>query len=160
MLPVTKTNCHNYVPAPNLNGSSNVSRVCAICILESHIGQIKEVQTRLTSHGGIFESKTAGPKTDSGWEYTNHQTWTSKLRAAKVKCYRVVEALKKLYEEQLDMIEEWGIDEALYLWQLARNECCKVPEYKYVGDDRKQVTLLEETKDVKSIPIANSAPRR
>lgn len=159
MLQVTKTNCHNYVPAPNVDGSSNVARACAICIMESHIDQIKEVQTRLTSRGGIFESKITGPKTDNGWEYTNHQTWTSKWRTVKVKCSRVVEALEKLHDEQPDMIEEWGIDEALYLWELARDECCKVPGYKYVGNALKEVILLEDTKEAKSTPITIPAPK-
>ena len=76
-----------------------------------------------------------------------------------MKCYRVVEALEKLHDEQPDMIEEWGIDEALYLWELGRDECCKVPGYKYVGNAPKEVTLLEDSKAAKSTPIAVPAPK-
>ncbi|CAA9966998.1 hypothetical protein PTMSG1_10357 [Pyrenophora teres f. maculata] len=163
MAPATKASCHNYFPAPNLDVSSTTAAgTCTICALKSHIEEIKEIQTALDSRGGIFKSKTAEPRTKNGWMYANHQTWTKKWREAKIKCCRFVEALEKLRDEHPDMIEDWGMDEALYLWELAADECCKVPGYKYVGDALKDDMALGETKAAESTvptPIVISAPR-
>jgi hypothetical protein len=32
------------------------------------------------------------------------------------------------------MAEQWGLDEALYIWELAKDECSQVPGYGHVGD--------------------------
>ncbi|EDU47544.1 hypothetical protein PtrSN002B_000870 [Pyrenophora tritici-repentis] len=163
MAPATKASCHGYFPVPNLNVPPIAAApACTICALESHIEEIKGIQAALDSRGGIFKSKMAEPKTENGGMYADHQTWMRKWRGAKIKCCRLVEALERLRDEHPDMMEYWGIDEALYLWELAADECCKVPGYKYVGDAPEEDIALEDTKEVEStasIPIVIPAPK-
>ncbi|RMZ67428.1 hypothetical protein GMOD_00001348 [Pyrenophora seminiperda CCB06] len=159
MPPVAKTNCHNYVPAPNLNVSPSIAtRSCPICLLQSHIDKIKDVQIGLSNRGGIFKSK----KPDNCWRYIGHKNWINKWRAAKIQCCRFLGALEKLHDDHPDMRQAWGLDEALYLWEMATDECCRVPGYKYLGDAAEGDVSLECTKKlepIESIPIAIQATR-
>ncbi|KAH6878715.1 hypothetical protein BKA58DRAFT_398726 [Alternaria rosae] len=128
---------HNYAYAPNLIFESAFS-VCAVCTTEARISEVRAAKSALASRGGIFESSKAGPELrtngvdDQSW--MSHKDCTSRWKRAKLDCWRLVATLEKLRDEQSDMAEEWGVDEALYLWELARDECWKVPGCRYLED--------------------------
>jgi hypothetical protein len=40
-----------------------------------------------------------------------------------------------------------GLDEALYIWELKRDECCRVPGYRYMDDE--EMPKIEKRDEVK-----------
>lgn len=142
---------HNYAYAPNLIPKSSFS-VCAVCITEVRIGEVRSAKSALASRGGIFESSKAGPELrtngidDQNW--MSHKNCTSRWKRAKLDCWRLVATLEELRDEQSDMAEEWGVDEALYLWEIAREECWKVPGCRYLEDLAPNKTKLTSRSQV------------
>ncbi|KAI4907530.1 hypothetical protein J4E90_009559 [Alternaria incomplexa] len=146
---------HNYTYAPNLVPDSALS-VCAVCITEARIGEVKFATFALARRGGIFESSKAGPELrtngidDLGW--MSHKDCTSRWKRAKLDCWRLVANLENLRDEQFDMAEEWGVDEALYIWELARDECWKVPGCQYLEyPASKEVDLTSRSPAIENV---------
>jgi hypothetical protein len=128
---------HSYTQAPNLSPSLSPS-VCAVCFTEARIAEVKAVQAALTRRGGIFGSSNAGPdwcSTDGDVKkWMNHRDWTRQWRRTRLDCWRLVAKLEKLQDEKSDLVEEWGVDEALDLWERAKEECSQVPGFQHVED--------------------------
>ncbi|CAG5172516.1 uncharacterized protein ALTATR162_LOCUS7485 [Alternaria atra] len=128
---------HSYTQAPNLSPSLSQS-VCAVCFTEARIAEVKAVQAALTRRGGIFGSSNAGPdwcSTDGDVKkWMNHRDWTRQWRRTRLDCWRLVAKLEKLQDEKSDLVEEWGVDEALDLWERAKEECSQVPGFQHVED--------------------------
>jgi len=146
---------HNYTYAPNLIPDSALS-VCAVCITEARIGEVKFATFALARRGGIFESSKAGPELrtngidDLGW--MSHKDCTGRWKRAKLDCWRLVATLENLRDEHFDMAEEWGVDEALYLWELARDECWKVPGCQYLEyPGSKEVKLTSRSPVIETV---------
>jgi hypothetical protein len=99
------------------------------------INDIKIAQAALARRGGIFESSKAGPALcttdfdDKKW--MSHKDWIRQWMRAKVNFWRLVATLEKLRDEHVEVVEERGVNEALCLWELAKDECWQVPGFRY-----------------------------
>ncbi|RAR01102.1 hypothetical protein DDE82_006791 [Stemphylium lycopersici] len=165
MPPVIKAPCHNYTPVPNILPSLSL-QYCAVCIVQTRIDRVKATQIALAQRGGVFESSTKGPQwsTIDGptRKQVSHKDLLNKWRAAKINCCKLVEALEKMRDKKPEMVDEWGIDEALYLWELAKDECCRVPGYKYLEESsaKKEIEKKTEAKDLPQVeaPVSKHTP--
>jgi hypothetical protein len=129
--------------------------------METCINDIKIAQAALARRGDIFESSKAGPSlctTDSDdKKWVSHKDRTRQWMRAKANCWRLVAALEKLQDEEVEMVKERGVNEALYLWELAKDERWQVPGFRYaefsVSKEGKLITRPQATK-----AASNSVP--
>ena len=128
---------HGYTCVPNITPDLSIS-VCAVCFTEARIAEVKATQAALSRRGGIFDSSNAGGEwctTESNAKkWMTHRDWTKQWRRTRLNCWRLEATLEKLQDERCDMAEQWGLDEALYIWELAKDECSQVPGYGHTGD--------------------------
>jgi hypothetical protein len=124
-----EANCtHNYTRAPNLLPDTPSLSVCAPCLINFFITDIELAQAVLARRGGIFGSWSAGFHRDEQRKlWMTHRDCTNQWRKAKISCMRGVELLEKLRDEHPEDVEKWGLDEALYIWELKKDGCCCVP---------------------------------
>jgi hypothetical protein len=111
--------------------------------------EIELAQAVLTRRGGIFDSWSVGAHRDEQRKlWMTHRDCTNMWRTAKVSCMRGIELLEKLKDEHPDDVEKWGLDEALYIWELKKDGCCRVPGYRYVNDvEKREVEEMEEVEE-------------
>ncbi|KAG9188564.1 hypothetical protein G6011_07269 [Alternaria panax] len=126
---------HGYTYTPNLFLGLSES-VCAVCFTEARIAEVKATQAALSRRGGIFGSSNAAgdwcTTNDNIKKWMTHRDWTKQWRRTRLNCWRLVETLEKLQDERCDMAQEWGLDEALYIWEMAKDECSQVPGYGHM----------------------------
>lgn len=118
------------------------SLVCAPCVMEHCIAEIRETQAGLKRRGGIFQSKTR----------PYHGISAKNWRRAKVKCSKAITTLAKLQDECPIEAEQCGVVEALKIWEEARDECCVVPGFGYTTDEveRQTENVAEATSSIVS----------
>jgi hypothetical protein len=129
--------------------------------MEARIREVKFTQAALARRGGIFESSNAGPEVYAaiidGQNRMTHKDWTSRWKRVKLDCWRLVVTLEKIRDERLEIVEEWGVDEALYLWELAKDECWQVPGCRYVDNcasDEEKLTQQSQAAETVSEPAS------
>jgi hypothetical protein len=118
-------------PCPlELQSKPGSRKLCPPCLIDDHITDIRSIKIAFESRGGIFSSKThlGGPFDLRHKDYV--RMWT----VAKIECYRDVELLEKLRNDDPEQAKELGVLEGLERWEQAREELCRVLGYKYVDD--------------------------
>jgi hypothetical protein len=129
------------------------------------IEEVKLAQTVLARRGGIFESHGAGIKLDEDRKKDlTHRDCTNQWRTAKLGCLKGVESLEKLRDKHPDEVEKWGLDEALNIWELKREGCCRVPGYRYDDKEMPKIEKRDEVKEevapeVKQEPTPEPSPK-
>jgi hypothetical protein len=152
--------CSHPCP-PELLSKPFSRKLCPSCLIDDHISDIRAIKIAFERRGGIFDSKThlALPKN------LRHKDYVKMWTVAKIECYRDVELLEKLRDNDPKQAKESGVLEALERWEQAREKSHRVPGYKYVDD---QVEELEsETEPAEeldpgpapeSVPVADNEP--
>ncbi|KAF1835714.1 hypothetical protein BDW02DRAFT_277808 [Decorospora gaudefroyi] len=138
---------HSCTPAPTLLPSKPTVPLCAPCVINTHIKNIKIAQGGLADRGGIFESLHTAPDWYlPGRKWMKHKDWTKKWRSARLACSNAVDTLEKLRDEHPDMVKAWGVDLALRVWEMEKDECCRIPGYPYGDECEDKVDVKEQIK--------------
>lgn len=127
---------------------------CPTCRVRLHIREIEETQAALERRGGIFASRAAAiaaeePK-DEG-EKVVHELLVRRWRGAKMGLYKDLCLFEELRIEGVSKTR-WGLqlDKAFGLWEEVKDECCRIPGYKYTeeavddAEDGEGSTLLRD----------------
>jgi hypothetical protein len=142
--------CSHPCP-PELQSKPGSRKLCPPCLIDDHISDIQAIKIAFERRGGIFESKThfALPMD------LRHKDYVKMWTVAKIECYRDIELLEYLRDKDLEQAKELGVLGGLERWEQAREESCRVPGYKYIGD---QIDELEPETEPAEESQPHSAP--
>lgn len=125
---------------------------CPPCLINDQISEIRVVQAGIQNRGGIFASK-GQYGLDRKW--MSHKDWSTKWRLIKIQCAHHITTLERLRKDHPEQAEEWGITQALEVWEQMQEECSRVPGCKYILD---RMLADENTVSTPAVKQQKSAP--
>lgn len=160
--------CDHDIPESLIFILNDNPPLCLACQVQSRIDEIKQIQADLAWRGGIFVSKAHALSSPAGSEQRmQHKEITRRWRRVKRTLYEDLCFYEKLKEEEPDIALEWGVDNALAIWEKAEDACCWIPGYHYVEDETgdknaegaAKVATISDSKTSASSTLTHTRPR-